>query len=75
MGQCYFVTVSQFVGYSNPGCSSRFAMSIMVNVDSKGVETLKALSVKSSHELVSCLERHVLRIHQLYRPGAQEAST
>ena len=69
MGQCHFVTVSQFVGYSNPGCSSRFAMSIMANVDSKGVETLKALSVKSSHDMVSCLERPVVR------PGAQEVST
>ena len=68
MGQCYFVTVSQFVGCSNPGCSSRFAMSIMVNVDSKGVETLKALTFKSSHDMVSCLERPVVR------PGAQEVS-
>ena len=31
-------------------------MSIMANVDSKGVETLKALSVKSSRDMVSCLE-------------------
>ena len=44
-------------------------MSIMANVDSKGVETLKALSVKSSHDMVSCLERPVVR------PGAQEVST
>ena len=60
--------MSQFVGYSNPGCSSRFAMSIMA-LTFKGVETLKALTFKSSHDMVSCLERPVVR------PGAQEVST